>query len=247
MVSFLWPCSFAIKGALVLLRIVCVPVAIKRCVEQVAKSVSQSTVLLVKLPRGCPFHSGIYAWCPGHASSQLDWCQHPMSIARCWALLPQQSFLQWALLSLGGMWESLEFSFCFVLYHTLSLLGATVGPAVGTSGQEHVWAAVVVTSPEKHLLPFTNHASSAPVLNADLHVCMSEEFLSSKMLGAAALFCLTLFLPKSPGSINPLCPCFPSAFPLPLSNLSHIFSETSSPIPARWGFYVSAQPPHCTV
>lgn len=103
------------RGALVVLRTVCVPVAIKRCVEQVAKSVSRSTLLLVKLPRGCPFHSGMYAWCPGHASSQLDWCQPPMSIARCWALLPQQSFLQWALLSLGGMWESLEFSFCFVL------------------------------------------------------------------------------------------------------------------------------------
>lgn len=110
-------------GALVLLRTVCVPVAVKRCVEQVAKSVCQGTLLLVKLPRGCPLHSGLNAWCPGYASSHLDWCQPPMSTARGWALLPQQP----------------TFS-----YHPLSLLGATVGPAVGTSGPEHACAAVAL-------------------------------------------------------------------------------------------------------
>lgn len=102
------------RGALVLLRTVCVPVAVKRCVEQVAKSVCQGTLLLVKLPRGCPLHSGLNAWCPGYASSHLDWCQPPMSIARGWALLPQQP----------------PFS-----YHPLSLLGATVGLLWGLVAQ----------------------------------------------------------------------------------------------------------------
>lgn len=125
--------------------------------------------------------------------------------------------------------RALNFPSALYFNHTLSLLGATVGPAVGTSGPEHGCAAVALTSPEKYLLPFTNRASSAPILNADLRVCVSEEFLSSKMLGAAALFCLTHFPPKSPGSVNPLCPCFPSALPLPLSKLSHIFQRLRLP------------------
>lgn len=139
------------RGALVLLRTVCVPVAVKRCVEQVAKSVCQGTLLLVKLPRGCPLHSGLNAWCPGYASSHLDWCQPPMSTARGWALLPQQP----------------PFS-----YHPLSLLGATVGPAVGTSGPEHACAAVALVLRSICCLLLTTPAVPQFLMPTSVFVCL---------------------------------------------------------------------------
>lgn len=87
-----------------------------------------------------------------------------------------------------------------------------------------MWLCFCNTNLKKYLLPFTNHSSNASILIADPWICISEGFLSLK-LDAAALFALSLFLPKSPGSIPPFLPCFSSALPLPLSNLSHFFQR----------------------
>lgn len=124
-----------------------------------------------------------------------------------------------------------------------SFLGAVV-QSVG-NWWPRTWWCFCSTNPKKCLLPFTNHISSASIRNGDLWVCISEGFLVFK-LDAAAPLCLSLFPPKIPGSIPPLLPCISSALPLPLFNLCHIF-QTPSLTQARWGLYLSAQPPHCTV
>lgn len=202
--------------------------------------VLQGTLFLVKLPRGCPLHNGRYAWSPGYVSSHLYCCHPPMSIIRGCALLPHQPISHWAPLSLGGS------SVCGRTLNPLSALYSFLGAMVGSMGNQ--WPRTCLcTNPKKYLLPFTNHISNASILNADLWICISEGFLSLK-LDATALLCLCLFPPKSPGSIPRVFPCFTSALPLPLSNLSRShFSETPSLTQARRGFYLSAQPPCCTV
>lgn len=121
------------RDALVQLQIVCISGARKRGILQLSGvwskwiKILQGTLLPVKLPRSCSFHSVNYTWSPGYVSSHLYWCHPPTPIIR-----GQLSSHSNQSHSTPCLWvdhqKQLEFSFCFVLFS--SLYGSVHGKVV---------------------------------------------------------------------------------------------------------------------